>query len=417
VVRVAAGNFLEAYDFQVFGYYAAAIGLTFFPSTDPYASLLASLATFGAGFLMRPLGAIILGAYVDHRGRRAGLLLTLGLMAIGTLSIACTPGYARIGLLAPLLVLLGRLLQGLSAGVELGGVSVYLLEIAPEGRRGFFVSWQSATQQLAVVFAALLGLALTATIAPASMTRWGWRIPLLTGCLMIPFLLRLRRSLDETEAFRSRRHHPSMSGVVRILATEWRLVLLGMMLATMVTVLFYMITAYTPTFGSAVLHLTGTASLAVTLCVGLSNLIWVPLAGALSDRIGRRPLLFGCTILTLLTAYPALSWLVSAPSFSRLLMVELWLSLMFGGYSGALVVFMTEMMPVAVRTAAFSLAFTLATAIFGGFTPAACTFLIHATGNRAMPGAWLSLAAACGLFAAIRLSPARLAVREAAAAV
>ena len=414
---MAAGNFLEAYDFQVFGYYAAAIGLTFFPSTDPYASLLASLATFGAGFLMRPLGAIILGAYVDHRGRRAGLLLTLGLMAIGTLSIACTPGYARIGLLAPLLVLLGRLLQGLSAGVELGGVSVYLLEIAPEGRRGFFVSWQSATQQLAVVFAALLGLALTATIAPASMTRWGWRIPLLTGCLMIPFLLRLRRSLDETEAFRSRRHHPSMSGVVRILATEWRLVLLGMMLATMVTVLFYMITAYTPTFGSAVLHLTGTASLAVTLCVGLSNLIWVPLAGALSDRIGRRPLLFGCTILTLLTAYPALSWLVSAPSFSRLLMVELWLSLMFGGYSGALVVFMTEMMPVAVRTAAFSLAFTLATAIFGGFTPAACTFLIHATGNRAMPGAWLSLAAACGLFAAIRLSPARLAVREAAAAV
>jgi len=417
VVRVAAGNFLEAYDFQIFGYYAAAIGLTFFPSTDPYASLLASLAAFGAGFLMRPLGAIILGAYVDHRGRRAGLLLTLGLMAIGTLSIACTPGYARIGLLAPLLVLLGRLLQGLSAGVELGGVSVYLLEIAPEGRRGFFVSWQSATQQLAVVFAALLGLVLTATISPANMTRWGWRIPLLTGCLMIPFLLRLRRSLDETEAFRSRKHHPSMSGVVRILATEWRLVLLGMMLATMVTVLFYMITAYTPTFGSAVLHLTGTASLAVTLCVGLSNFIWVPLAGALSDRIGRRPLLFGCTILTLLTAYPALSWLVSAPSFSRLLIVELWLSLMFGGYSGALVVFMTEMMPVAARTAAFSLAFTLATAIFGGFTPAACTFLIHATGNRAMPGAWLSLAAACGLFATIRLSPARLAVREAAAAV
>lgn len=417
MVRVAAGNFLEAYDFQVFGYYASAIGLTFFPGTNPYASLLLSFATFGAGFLMRPLGAIVLGAYVDHRGRRAGLLLTLGLMAIGTLSIACTPGYARIGLLAPLLVLLGRLLQGLSAGVELGGVSVYLLEIAPEGRRGFFVSWQSATQQLAVVFAALLGLILTATISSASMTRWGWRIPLLVGCLMIPFLLRLRRSLDETEAFRSRRHHPTMSGVIRILATEWRLVLLGMMLATMVTVSFYMITAYTPTFGSAVLHLTSTASLAVTLCVGISNFIWVPVAGALSDRIGRRALLFGCTILTLLTAYPALSWLVSAPTFSRLLVVELWVSLMFGGYSGALVVFMTEMMPVAVRTAAFSLAFTLATAIFGGFTPAACTFLIHATGNRAMPGAWLSLAAACGLFAAIRLSPARLAVREAAAAV
>ena len=181
MVRVAAGNFLEAYDFQVFGYYATAIGLTFFPASDPYASLLASFATFGAGFLMRPLGAIVLGAYVDHRGRRAGLLLTLGLMAIGTLSIACTPGYARIGLLAPLLVLLGRLLQGLSAGVELGGVSVYLFEIAPPARRGFFVSWQSATQQLAVVFAALLGLFLTANISATNMTRWGWRI-LRFGC-------------------------------------------------------------------------------------------------------------------------------------------------------------------------------------------------------------------------------------------
>ena len=414
---MAAGNFLEAYDFQVFGYYAAAIGATFFPNSNPYASLLASFATFGAGFLMRPLGAIVLGAYLDHRGRRAGLLLTLGLMAIGTLSIACTPGYASIGLFAPLLVLLGRLLQGLSAGVELGGVSVYLLEIAPPGRRGFFVSWQSATQQLAVVFAALLGLILTANISAAAMTRWGWRIPLLVGCIMIPVLLRLRRSLDETEAFRSRKHHPSMSGVLRILAREWRLVLLGMMLASMVTVSFYMITAYTPTFGSAVLHLTSTASLAVTLCVGLSNFFWVPLAGALSDRIGRRALLFGCTILTLLTAYPALSWLVSAPSFSRLLTVELWLSMMFGGYSGALVVFMTEMMPVAARTASFSLSFSLATAILGGFTPAACTFLIHATGNRAMPGVWLSAAAACGLFAAIRLSPARLALREAAATV
>jgi len=417
VVRVAAGNFLEAYDFQVFGYYAAAIGLTFFPASDPYASLLASFATFGAGFLMRPLGAIVLGAYIDHHGRRAGLLLTLGLMAIGTLSIACTPGYARIGLAAPLLVLLGRLLQGLSAGVELGGVSVYLFEIAPATRRGFFVSWQSATQQLAVVFAALLGLILTANIPAANMTRWGWRIPLLTGCLMIPFLLRLRRSLDETSAFRSRSHHPTMAGVVRILASEWRMVVLGMMLATMVTVSFYTITAYTPTFGSTVLHLSSMASLGVTLCVGLSNFVWVPVAGALSDRIGRRSLLFGCTILTLLTAYPALAWLVSSPSFAKLLAVELWLSLMFGGYSGALVVFMTEMMPVAARTAAFSLAYALATAIFGGFTPAACTFLIHLTGNRAMPGVWLSAAAACGLFAAIRLSPARLIARESAAVV
>lgn len=406
VLRVSAGNFLEAYDFQVFGYYAAAIGQTFFPSGNQYASLMLSLTTFGAGFLMRPLGAIVLGAYIDQHGRRSGLLLTLALMAIGTVSIACTPGYAAIGLLAPLLVLLGRLLQGLSAGVELGGVSVYLAEIATPDRKGFFVSWQSATQQLAVVFAALLGLILTASVSSANMTRWGWRIPLLVGCVIIPVVLRMRRSLEETEAFRARKHHPTMSAAIRMLAKDWRLVLLGMLMATMVTVCFYMITAYTPTFGSSVLHLTSTASLAVTLCVGLSNFFWVPVMGALSDRVGRRPLLLACTILTLLTAYPALYWLVGAPSFSRLLVVELWFSLMFGGYSGAMVVFMTEIMPIDVRTAAFSLAFTLATAIFGGFTPAICTYLIHVTGNRAMPGAWLSAAAACGLIAVLRLKPA-----------
>src|SRR5580692_2139187 len=229
VVRVASGNFLEAYDFQVFGYYAAAIGRTFFPRGNEYASLMLSLATFGAGFLMRPLGAILLGAWVDHRGRRAGLLVTFSLMAIGTLSIACTPGYATIGLFAPLLVLIGRLLQGLSAGVELGGVSVYLAEISTPERRGFFTSWQSATQQLAVVFAALLGLILTSTVSAGDMTRWGWRVPLLIGCLIIPFIVRMRRSLEETHVFRARSHHPSMSEVLRTLGTHWRLVLLCMM--------------------------------------------------------------------------------------------------------------------------------------------------------------------------------------------
>jgi len=407
VARVASGNFLEAYDFQVFGYYATAISRIFFPQSNDYAALMLTLTTFGAGFLMRPLGAIILGAYVDHHGRRRGLLLTLSLMAAGTFSIACTPGYATIGLLAPLLVLAGRLLQGLSAGVELGGVSVYLLEIATPGREGFYVSWQSATQQIAVVFAALLGLGLTATLSTDSMTRWGWRVPLLVGCLMLPFVLRLRRSLEETAVFRAREKRPSMREIIRSVAAHWQLVLLGMMLVTMVTVCYYLITAYTPTFGSAVLHLSSSESLEVTLFVGISNFIWVPVMGALSDKIGRRPLLFACTTLTLITAYPAMAWLVSAPSFSRLLMVELWLSCMFGSYSGAMVVFLTEIMPEDVRASGFSLAFSLAAAIFGGFTPAICTYLIHLTGNRAMPGAWLSAAAASGLIAALLLSPRR----------
>src|SRR6202007_2537488 len=195
VIRVSSGNFLEMYDFMVFGYYASAIGAAFFPSGSPFLSLMLSLMTFGAGFLMRPLGAIVLGAYTDRHGRRGGLLLTLGLMSVGILSIACVPGYASIGLVAPLLVLTGRLLQGFSAGMELGGVSVYLSEIATHGRKGFYVSWQSASQQAAVVFAALLGVLLNATLSPSAMNRWGWRVPLLVGCLIIPLLFALRRSL------------------------------------------------------------------------------------------------------------------------------------------------------------------------------------------------------------------------------
>src|SRR5580704_12002899 len=153
IVQVASGNFLEMYDFMVFGYYAAAIGKAFFPSGNAYLSLMLSLMTFAAGFLMRPVGAIVLGAYIDRYGRRAGLLLTLGLMSVGTITIACLPGYATLGLFAPLLILLSRLLQGFSAGVELGGVSVYLAEIATPGHKGFYVSWQSASQQVAVMVA------------------------------------------------------------------------------------------------------------------------------------------------------------------------------------------------------------------------------------------------------------------------
>ena len=389
------------YDFMVFGYYATAIGAAFFPSGNPFVSLMLSLMTFGAGFLMRPLGAIVLGTYTDRHGRRAGLLLTLTLMSIGILSIACVPGYATIGILAPVIVLAGRLLQGFSAGMELGGVSVYLSEIATPGNKGFYVSWQSASQQAAVMVAALIGVLLTFLLPPAAMAAWGWRVPLLVGCLIIPFLFRLRHSLEETEAFQARRRSLDTSALLRSLAANSGLIVVGTLLVTMTTVSFYMITAYTPTFGSAVLHLGSGESLIVTLCVGASNLFWLPVMGALSDRVGRRPLLVACTLLMLATAYPMMRWLVDAPSFAKLLTVELWLSFVYGSYNGAMVVFLTEIMPVDVRTAGFSLAYSLATAIFGGFTPAISTYLIQVTGNRAVPGLWLSFAAVCGLIASL----------------
>jgi MFS family permease len=390
---------------MVFGYYASAIGKAFFPSGNPFVSLMLSLMTFGAGFLMRPLGAIVLGAYTDRHGRRAGLLLTLGLMSVGIFSIACVPGYTTIGLFAPLLVLIGRLLQGFSAGMELGGVSVYLSEIATPGHKGFYVSWQSGSQQVAVMFAALVGVVLNSKLPPEKMTAWGWRVPLLLGCVIIPFLFRLRRSLQETDEFIARKHRPSTSEILRSLKANWRIVVIGTMMVTMTTVSFYMITAYTPTFGNTVLHMAARDSLIVTLCVGASNLFWLPVMGALSDRVGRRPLLLVFTILMLVTAYPAMLWLVREPTFARLLAVELWFSFLYGSYNGAMVVFLTEIMPIDVRTSGFSLAYSLATAVFGGFTPAISTYLIHLTGNRAIPGLWLSFAAACGIVAALLARP------------
>jgi metabolite-proton symporter len=391
------------YDFMVYGFYATAIAKTFFPGDDPFASLIMSLATFGAGFLMRPLGAIFLGAYIDRHGRRQGLIITLGLMAMGTLLIAFVPGYSTLGVFAPLLVLTGRLLQGFSAGVELGGVSVYLAEIATPGRRGFFVSWQSASQQVAVVFAGLLGVLLNQWLSPAEMGEWGWRVPFLVGCLIVPALFLIRRSLEETEAFQQRKHHPSLGQVLRSIGQNFGLVLAGTAMVVMTTVSFYLITAYTPTFGKNELHLSDFDSLLVTMCIGLSNFFWLPLMGALSDRIGRRPLLIAATGLALLTAYPALSWLVAQPSFARLLMVELWLSFLYGSYNGAMVVALTEVMPADVRTTGFSLAYSLATATFGGFTPAVCTWLIHSLDNKAAPGLWLSGAALLGLLATLVL--------------
>jgi len=404
VVRVAAGNFLEMYDFMVFGYYAAAIGRAFFPTQNEYASLMLSFMTFGTGYLMRPLGAVVLGAYVDHHGRRKGLLLTLSLMAVGTVSIGVMPGYETIGLFAPLLVVAGRLLQGLSAGVEVGGVSVYLAEIATPGRKGFFVSWQSASQQVAVIFAALIGLVLSSTLRPEQMAGWGWRVPLLIGSMLIPFLLLLRRSLTETDDFRARKHHPSTSEIWRTVIANWPLMILGMMLSITTTVTFYLITAYMPTYGSGVLHLSTSSSMLVTLLVGISNFCLLPLMGALSDRVGRRPLLLLFSTIALVTPYPVLLWLVSAPSFGRLLAAALWFSMIFGSYNGSMVVFLTEVMPANVRVSGFSFAYSLATGIFGGFTPAVSTWLIHETGNAAMPGAWLALAGLMGLISTLILT-------------
>jgi MHS family citrate/tricarballylate:H+ symporter-like MFS transporter len=401
VIRVISGNFLEQFDFFLFGFYATNIAAAFFPSHDDFAGLMKTFAVFGAGFLMRPLGAVVLGAYIDKAGRRKGLILTLALMASGTVLIAFVPGYATIGLFAPLLVLIGRLLQGFSAGAEIGGVSVYLAEMAPANRKGFFTAWQSGSQQVSIVLAAVLGYALNRWMDGPTIAAWGWRIPFMVGCLIIPFIFVLRRKLEETTEFQARKERPTLGQAARSLVENWQLMLGGCMLVAMTTTTFYLITVYAPTFGKTVLHLSTSDSLIVTMCVGISNFIWLPIGGALTDRIGRRPVLLTMTLLAIVTAYPSLSYLAAGPTFVKMLVVLLWLSFLFGMYNGAMVVALTEVMPAAVRVAGFSVAYSLATAIFGGFTPAISTELIHLTGDSAAPGFWMTFSAVCALCATL----------------
>jgi len=399
VFRVTSGNFLEQFDFFLFGFYATHIAAAFFPASNEFASLMMTFAVFGAGFLMRPLGAVILGAYIDDVGRRKGLIVTLAIMASGTLLIVLVPGYASIGLLAPALVLIGRLLQGFSAGAELGGVSVYLAEMATPGHKGFYASWQSASQQVAIVVAAALGFALNEWLSAAEIAQWGWRIPFAVGCMIIPVIFLLRRNLQETEEFAAREHRPTMKQVLATLAANSGMVLFGMLMVAMTTTAFYMITVYAPTFGKTVLQLSTGDALLVTLLTAVSNFIWLPIGGTLSDRFGRKPLLLAMSLMTVITAYPALTYLAQSPTFGHMLEVLLWFSFLYGMYNGAMIPALTEIMPVEVRVAGFSLAYSLATALFGGFTPAISTWMIHVTNDKAAPAYWMMFAALCAFVA------------------
>src|SRR6201997_4173247 len=388
ILRATSGNFLEQFDFFLFGFYAPVIAKAFFPSDNETASLLNTFGVFWLGALLRPVGAIVLAAYIDKIGRRQGLIVTLAIMAMGTVVIAFCPSYATIGVAAPVIVLIGRLLQGFSAGVELGGVSVYLAEISTPGNRGFYTSFQSSSQQVAIFVAAILGYVLNESMSSATIAAWGWRIPFFIGCLIIPVIFVLRRTLEETPEFLAMKKHPSTREVFASAAVNWKIIVLGMMMAAMTTVTFYFVTVYTPTFGKTVLKLSSADALLVTLLVAVTNFFWNPVGGAISDRIGRKPVLLTIATLSLLTAYPALHWLGENPASGQLLPVEVMFSFYFGVYSGPMLGALVEIVPAHVRTTCFSLAFALAAALFGTFTPFASTILIDKTGDKASPCYW-----------------------------
>lgn len=404
VFRAVSGNFLEMYDFTVYGYYAAAIAATFFPAGNEFVSLMLAFSVFGAGFLMRPIGAIVLGAYMDRHGRRKGLILSLTLMAIGTMCVAFVPSYHAIGLVAPAIVLFGRLLQGFSAGAELGGVSVYLAEIATKGNRGFYCSWQSASQQVAVVFAASLGVLLNSVVPAQEMTSWGWRVPFVIGTLFVPLGYWLRRGIDEA-------HRPAASGsgsgdapaplpLAAVLRRHRRALFAGLGLTIGGTATHYIIVFYMAIYGVRTLHLPAWIAMLAGCVAGMALMLVSPLGGALADRIGRKPVAGWSRLVLTLAIYPAFVALNRWPGAASLLGAIAVLSVVHALYCGATAPMLGELFPRAVRATGGALVYSLGVAIFGGFAQFIVTWLIAATGDPTAP-AWYAIA--CGMlsFAAL----------------
>jgi MFS transporter, MHS family, citrate/tricarballylate:H+ symporter len=411
IVQVVAGNALEIYDFMIYGYYARYIAQTFFPSENEYVSLMLSLMTFAFGFLARPVGAIVLGSYTDRHGRRKGLILALSLMSLGIISVACTPSYASIGIGAPLIVLTGRLLQGFSAGAELGGVVVYLAEVAPQDRRAFYTCWQAGSQQLSVMAASLIGLGMLYWFAPNTLHTWGWRIPLLLGCAVIPVMFWLRSSLSETSVFASKKKTPQFSEICSSLASGWRNIVRCMGMVSLATVTSQTITTYAPTFIKS-LNLGESAGFVILFFGGLSVLCWLPVTAAVADRVNRRTMLIVVTLLAAITAFPLMSWLAFFPTVLKFAAVELWFSFIYAAYSSVQVAAMVELVPKDARTSGYSFAQAVTAAVLGGFTPAILTWLTHTFHSSSMVGVWLAFNAIISLIAAFGLDRDATAKRQ-----
>lgn len=318
------------------------------------------------GIFKCPLGAIVLGGYMDKYGRKKGLLVTLTLMAIDTLTIALCPGYESIGVLAPIIVVIGRLLQGFSAGAEVGGASVYLAEIAPKHLRGFYVSWQSGSQQVATIFAGAIGVGLHYWIGDAIMEAWGWRIPFIIGCLVVPFIFYIRRTLEETPEFEAKKHHApkTFAAIFKNMAENFPVIIAGVFFVMMTTVTFYFVTSFTPHFASNILNFTKLEAFIVAAIVGVSNLFWLPVSEFVGDKIGRKKVALFMTFLGMVSAYPMLGWLAgmaesSTLTFGKFVVVELWFSFVFGGYNEAMVCALSEIMPKHVKALGFSFSYYL----------------------------------------------------------
>nr|WP_249141560.1 MFS transporter [Bradyrhizobium diazoefficiens] len=384
VAAAVAGNALEFYDFVIYAYFAVYIGKTFFPVEGEFGSLLAAVAAFGVGFFTRPLGGVLIGAFADKAGRKPAMILTVVLITVGTLGLAATPSYASIGIAAPIIVVACRLLQGLALGGEVGPATALLIEAAPRGRRGFYSSWQIASQGLAVAVGGIFGVILSLILSPQDLAAWGWRVPFLVSLLLVPIAVYIRRSLPETHGGETERSGAAIVGSV--FSRYSRVLILGV-LATAATAVASQVGNYMVTYAVQVLKLPAALAQASVLMGGVMTFAFALVGGVLCDRLGRRTVNMLPRVALMLLIVPLFMWLAGAPGAATLLTVTAILAALTAMFGTAGLVQVPELLPIAVRSTGLSLVYAIGTSLFGGTTQFVVTWLLAVTHDPMAP-AW-----------------------------
>jgi MFS family permease len=399
-----AGNALEFYDFLAYSFFAIYIGRAFFPTNSAFASLLLSLAIFGVGFFTRPLGGILIGAYADRVGRRAAMLVTISLMSVGTLGMVLTPPYSAIGMAAPALLVLARLVQGLALGGEVGPSTAVLLECASRGRRGQLTSWQGASQGLAILSVGLVGLVLSNTLSAPQLAAWGWRVPFAVGLLIVPVGLYIRRRLPETlETPRSR-------GGAEILGQLWRghgrTLGLAVLIIMCLTISTY-VTNYMTTYALTTLGMPASEAMWGALVNGATMFAGALLGGRLADRFGRKPVMLVPRIALVLAIYPAFAFLVGVRTTWALVVATALLTFLSILSAAAAMTAITESFPNAVRSSGLAISYAISVSVFGGSTQFVIAWLIGTTGDPLSPAYYVIATSVVSLWAMYQLPETR----------
>jgi MHS family proline/betaine transporter-like MFS transporter len=404
IVAGAIGNAVEWYDFAIYGMLAAVFAGLFFPSGNETAQLLAAFALFGVGFVMRPLGAVVFGHFGDRIGRRNALAWAVVLMSVATLGIGLLPTYPQVGMLAPILLCLARLLQGFSAGGEWGGGVSFLVEHAPPGRRGFYGSWQQVSVACGFLAGSAVSALVSAVLTPEDLTSWGWRIPFLVGGVLGAVGLYLRLRLEETPAFEDAREagRATRSPLREVLATCRPQIAVGFLFPAAWNAGYYVILTYMPTFIARSLgYSVSEALLASMVCLGTFAVL-LPFLGALSDRVGRRPLLLGATIGFVVLSYPLFLLMLNG-GYTGVLLAQVALATVVAVFSGPGPAAMAEMFPTAVRYSGLSLGYNFSSVVFGGTAPFIATWLIATAGSPLAPAFYVMALALITLGVVLRM--------------